>query len=229
MRRNLSIILIAGIALMPQALVYGDPASSHDADGAMQSGDAAVGRTERPIPRRGGATDGARPTQGEENAAVTLPDTGLISLFWPLLIVLGLVVGATAAVRKWMPNAARGGGGGAIKVLARQYISSKQSLCLVRLGGRVVLIGVTPQSMATLSEITDADEMAGIAAALQRGAPGSFSAAMSKVAAVDSDGDDSVDQDAVATAPTGAGGRLDVTESRVSELVARIRAISSEH
>jgi flagellar protein FliO/FliZ len=56
-----------------------------------------------------------------------------------------------------------------LDVLARTAVSPRHQLLLVRLGRRVVLVGQAPTSLTTLSEITDADEVASIIEAATSG------------------------------------------------------------
>lgn len=73
--------------------------------------------------------------------------------------VLALIAGATWAVRKYMPAAAGGNVGRAIEMLGRYHLAPKQSLCLVRVGRRAVLVGVTPSHMTALLEVRDPEEV----------------------------------------------------------------------
>jgi len=49
---------------------------------------------------------------------------------------------------------------GAIDVLAQRSLSAKHQLYLVRMGERLVLVGASPEGLATLCEVTDPDEIA---------------------------------------------------------------------
>jgi len=159
------------------------------------------------------------------------------SMAWPLLVVLGLIFLAALAVRKFMPRGMRASGGNAINILARQHLSSKQSLCLVQVGRRVVLVGVTGEQMSALSEITDREELADLTVKLARSAPSSFSATLEKLGGAE---DDAVDDESEMELPRRGGmanaarGRQTkaaeptsgATDQRVRDLVSRIRALS---
>ena len=56
-------------------------------------------------------------------------------------------------------------------VLHRVYVGPKQSVVLVRIADRIVVVGVSGQQMTALSEITDAFEVADVVARLE-GVPG---------------------------------------------------------
>ena len=96
--------------------------------------------------------------------------------------VLALIIGLYLAGRRFMPRGSRAqqGGGGAVQVLARTAISSKQRILLLQVGRRILVVADGGPSLATLAEITDADEAAALIAQLQsEKSAGSFSAALS--------------------------------------------------
>lgn len=131
-----------------------------------------AGVIRRGAERGAGAGAGNR-TPGSESA----PASGL-RLWLPLAFVL-IVIGVLAwAARRMFPRMGRAGGDGAITVLSRCVLSPKQSLCLVRLGRRIVLLGMTPDRINTLAEITDADEAALLIAAASSHRAESFRSAL---------------------------------------------------
>jgi flagellar biogenesis protein FliO len=103
----------------------------------------------------------AAPATGER--AVRSPNaTG-----WRTAAALGGVVGLILLLA-WGYRAVASGGGrfslsfrarrpGLIEVLSRTAISPRQSLCLVRIGPRLVLLGVSPDAVRALDVIQDAD------------------------------------------------------------------------
>jgi flagellar biogenesis protein FliO len=104
---------------------------------------------------------------------------------WPLLVVLAAIVGGAIAVRRFFPRTNRLGGGGVINLLASHYLSGRQSLCLVRLGRRAILLGVTPERITPVAEINDAEELADLVSAVERRRPNSFSSAFARFCARD--------------------------------------------
>lgn len=76
-----------------------------------------------------------------------------------LAAVLGLILLVSYLLRRYVP-AVRALGGGALKVVQRTPLSSKQSIVLVQVGRRMVLIGVTPDRINSLSVIDDPEEFA---------------------------------------------------------------------
>ncbi|QDV89173.1 Flagellar biosynthesis protein, FliO [Phycisphaerae bacterium RAS2] len=109
--------------------------------------------------------------------AASAPVSGL-RMWLPLAFVLVVIVALAWAARRMFPRMGRVGGEGAITVLSRCALSPKQSLCLVRLGRRVVLLGLTADRINTLAEITDPDEAAMLTAAASSGRAQSFRSAL---------------------------------------------------
>ena len=76
-----------------------------------------------------------------------------------LAAVLGLVCLVTYLLRRYVP-AVRALGDGVLKLVQRTPLSSKQSIALVRVGQRMVLIGITPDHISSLCVIDDPEELA---------------------------------------------------------------------
>jgi len=179
-------------------------------------------------------------TEKGERVSDGMPGLGNVdaaSMTWPLLVVLGLIFIAALAVRKLMPRGMRGSGISAINILARQHLSNKQSLCLVQVGRRVVLVGITGEQMSALSEITDREELGELTAKLARSAPSSFSATLEKVSGGNEDAADEATElklsrrSGIATATRRRPANVERssdgnTDQRVRDLVSRIRALS---
>lgn len=101
----------------------------------------------------------------------------------PIAVVFGVMAVLTWAGRKWLPQARQASSAqSVIRVLARQHLSSKQSLCLVKLGPKVVLLGVTPEHIGNVLEIRDPDEAASLVAAVESSRGRSFSRTMATFA-----------------------------------------------
>jgi|GEM_PF-3770551 len=85
-------------------------------------------------------------------------DVGAIfDLTWKLLLVLGLAILATRALR-WLstPGSAAGG---ALDILGRVAVGPQQSVVLLRVGKRRLLIGHTSQQITLLADLS-ADDLA---------------------------------------------------------------------
>ena len=71
-----------------------------------------------------------------------------------LAVVLALVAGAYWVVRRWMPSA-RTVDAGVMKLVGRTGLTPKQSLALVQVGRRYVVVGVSPDRLDSLCEISE--------------------------------------------------------------------------
>lgn len=131
-----------------------------------------AGVIRRGTERRANAATGDR-APGRASAA-----TSGLRIWLPLAVVLVVIVALAWAARRLFPRMGRAGGDGAITVLSRCVLSPKQSLCLVRLGRRVVLVGLTPDRINTLAEISDPDEAALLIAAASSQRAESFRSAL---------------------------------------------------
>lgn len=158
------------------------------------------------------------------------PAADMPAIWWPLAAVLAVLACCAFAARRWLMPARPAAGGSAIRVLSRQYLSNRQSLCLARFGRRVVLLGVTPDRICTLSELTDADEVSEILMATERGRAGSFSTMFDRFLEREAT-TESADE------PAGGGYAASVrpterqvadARQRVAELVDRVRSLSSD-
>lgn len=93
-------------------------------------------------------------------------DEGLGSWsFWnalPLLAVLAMIVAIALVVKRCMPARRMLMGAGVLEVVARVPLSSKQNLMLVKMGRRLVLLGVSPDRVSSLDVVEDPDEVASL-------------------------------------------------------------------
>ena len=86
---------------------------------------------------------------------------------WGVAGALALVLGLFAAGAKWFGGSKLAGGpagGGACEVLARVKLEPRASMHVVRVGGRVVLIGSAADGLTSLGEIDDPVEAEVLAA-----------------------------------------------------------------
>jgi len=78
-----------------------------------------------------------------------------------LAVVVVLILVARMMLKRFGPVSGPRGRE-VLDVLARATVSPRHQLLLVRVGRRVVLVGQGPSSLATLSEVTDAEEVAAL-------------------------------------------------------------------
>ncbi|MBN1345955.1 MAG: flagellar biosynthetic protein FliO [Phycisphaerae bacterium] len=145
-----------------------------------------------------------------------------------LAVVLAMIAAATLAAKKWGGRfrTAVGGGDRNLEIVSRLALSPKQSVCLVRLGPQLVLLGVTPEQIEALTVIDDPDtvsELLAASAASARQGPG-FSRLFSREA---SDYDLMSDEEEPAEIPL-ATDKRDVRRARqeLSGLLDRLRSRS---
>lgn len=184
-----------------------DTTSSLDEDGVLK-------RPSRPNPK----------TKAQRADSSIVPVGG--SMLLPLLVVVATICGAAYMFRKWVNPTQKIGNDGAIKVLARQYLSSKQCLCLVRLGHRLVLLGVTPERITSVTQIDDPEEVAGIISTVNRAGSHTFSAAFAAIAGRRPSSDMEYDVNQAEPDELILPGKLSETRSNVRDVLGRIRALS---
>lgn len=87
---------------------------------------------------------------------------GLIRDLWPLLVVLVLVAAIALFLKKFIPARRLMSGSQVLRIVARTHVTPKQQLMLVKLGRRMVLLGVSPERINTLSTVDDPDQVASL-------------------------------------------------------------------
>lgn len=117
----------------------------------------------RTIKRRNSA---AKPAAGTANKATPASAGSWVRSVGSLAAVVGVILflawGAKSLSRGG-PLAGRAKRTGVIEIISRTSLSPRQSLCLVRVGQRMVLVGVTPDALRTLDVIHDPNSVAALA------------------------------------------------------------------
>jgi len=141
-------------------------------------------------------------------------------------IVLASIFAVVLAVRRYVP-AARTGAGGFMKVVTRTYLSPKQSVALLQVGRRHVLIGITPDRLTNLGHIEDPQESFDLRVQTAPSTPPredvSFDTHLENQAAKYVEPELPAD----AAAPADAG-CMKETIGRMQDLLARLRSIQEE-
>lgn len=75
-----------------------------------------------------------------------------------MVVVLGLIAALYLVMRRWSPSL-KTSGSGIVQVLGRTVLGPRQSLVLVQLGQRLVLVGVSADRMERICEVADAGEV----------------------------------------------------------------------
>lgn len=221
------LLLAAIVALSLSVRALAD--AGHD-DGA----DAEPRAVPQPMGKTAAVSDDAdevlrRPSKAKPQVTARRADSSFAvpggSLVLPMMVVLATICGSAYIFRRWVNPTHKIGSDGAIKVLARQYLSSKQCLCLVRLGPRLVLLGVTPERITAVADIDDPEEVAGIIGDVNRASSGAFSAALATFA-----GRRGVESESARHAAEPEDlilpGKAFETRSNVRDVLGRIRALS---
>jgi flagellar biogenesis protein FliO len=130
------------LAVEPRSSAAEQPAAATDAP------DSASGRVLRKKPNPSVSVSAMEPSTAWYR-------TGLGALG----IVLGCIGLLFLGLRRWTP-AARSPDSTALRVLGRAVLSPKHSLAMVQFGRRVVLVGVSPDRVEAVSEISDPQEAA---------------------------------------------------------------------
>jgi flagellar biogenesis protein FliO len=142
---------------------------------ASQAGSASVG----PIPiappqGKPAGTDraGARGRAGGNVASAVLGS---------LAIVLGVFFLVVWLARRTLPKSALNLPSDVLEILGRAPLASRHHLQLIRLGRRVLLVSVSPDSATTLAEVSDPKEVDHLAALCRQSQPESISASFRNV------------------------------------------------
>ncbi len=173
----------------------------------------------RPRGLLGGPAAVDRVPEGGPSQWLGVPLTELVRVAVGLGIVLALLVGTRAVLRRVIDPLGSGGRpSGVISVLARYPVARGQQLLLLRVAGRVVLLHQNRQAMTPLSEVTDPDEVASLQARIEAGSRaasvGRFQALLDRLGGQDTNR-------LTAQQPGGAGGTeaneiIDLTRRRRS-------------
>ena len=149
-----------------------------------------------------------------------------------LAIVLVVVAGGYWLVRRYLPSV-RTTGSNALRVVARTSVTPKHHLALVQLGRRFVLVGVSGDRLQTLSEVTETQEVAEVAAqtgATLAGRPNGFDDLLAKESDdyhEDPDADDVEDLALSSQTPAQGVGSARAGKP-VADLLDRLRALQSK-
>lgn len=161
--------LLIGITLLGQA---GEPALANASGAALQDD------TRRPATAVNSTADREIVAPRHGVAAGGLAGKGVGSLaegLWPLAVVLGLILCGALLLRRAFPRRGGSSGGDLIRVISRQYLSPKQSICLVKIGTRVMALGVTAERISMLAQIEDEAGASRLVGAAESGRANSMS------------------------------------------------------
>ncbi len=142
------------------------PAAPTNADApAVSSGSSSNASFEsQPLSFQGDARRQSRPGA---DAAGQPRGTGisvfsLLPLLFFVLVFCGIFVGALYLAKKYLPGHRQLFSHPAMEVLGRTHLDQRRYVSLLRVGKRILVVGVSPDEMHPLSEITDEEEITGI-------------------------------------------------------------------
>ena len=138
--------LVCALCLLPDSFAR--------AEGELERGQSRTAASSLPLPPRANGHDGATASRPK-----TASNGGGL---WTTVLALGAIVGALALAGRWLKpylGAPRGLPIEALELLGRRLIEPKVSIHLVRCGGKVLVLGVSPDGVRTLSEIADPHEV----------------------------------------------------------------------
>ena len=160
----LVLITVLGITLRNQRIdrlgIAGRTTSDlQDAPAATPSEPAALDSTNGPI-----ATNATRPasSQGSFPADQTLPQSDdLASSLWKAVyytaLLLGIIIGGAMLIKKYGGERFKQTSSPDIEIIGRKYLNPKQSIAIVRVRKKELLLGITDQSIQLLDRL-DSDE-----------------------------------------------------------------------
>jgi len=92
-----------------------------------------------------------------------------------LLAVLALILLGTLLLRRFSVRGRRIVARSGVEILSRTPINSRQSLFLVKIGSRILVLGVSPNHIASLDTIEDSEELSSLLGLLESQNPSSIS------------------------------------------------------
>ncbi|MHC4711948.1 MAG: flagellar biosynthetic protein FliO [Planctomycetota bacterium] len=161
------------LAALCGARAEGDPAYVRESPGE------AVGAEETAGPASGEASEIEKTKVFEGGSREDFvsgpkpPYVEMLKLAVSLGVVLALIVVCAWAFRRWAPRTASGFSSDTLKVIARTYLGPRQMVCLVRVPGRLLVVGSTQSAIATLAEISDPVEIEKVLASFEKRSAGS--------------------------------------------------------
>jgi flagellar biogenesis protein FliO len=126
---------------------------------------AATSIEKQPITRKPSAVTKTRATTQKTGANASAGgssafDAGQVA--WALGVVLVVILVARVIAKRYFGVTGAARGTRAVQVLSRSPVSPRQQLVLLRVGRRLLVVADGGGQMTTLSEITDADEVAAL-------------------------------------------------------------------
>jgi len=144
-----------------------------------------------------------------------------------LAAVLGLILLCRAVMIRFTGRVVATGRNSAVELLSRLNVSPRNHILLVRIGGRILVLGESPAGLDTLAEVQDSEEVADLLQSVTSTKSGSvthsfsqllhrFNGEYSDAQRIEQEGADGQEYD------------IDRTRDQVTGLVGRIRALTGK-
>lgn len=183
-----AIALAAACCVALHALPAGAQTSPSSERTLKSLADRATTASEPAAARTPSASPSPAPAQAQENLPLfrsgTAPEQAaaesrggewLLQTLGALGLVIGLVLAARVMLRRWAGPGASVGGSPMVEVLARTSVGARQSVLLLRLGKRILIVGQSSAGLSPLGSVDDPDEVADVLTAHARSKPQSIS------------------------------------------------------
>lgn len=103
-----------------------------------------------------------RPARSTQARGSSFSFGSLLSLFGVVVVACGLFIGVLYLVKRFMPGHRQLFSHPAMEVLGRTHLDQKRYISLLRVGKRILVVGVSPDEIHSLSEITEEEEITAI-------------------------------------------------------------------
>jgi flagellar protein FliO/FliZ len=123
----------------------------------------------------------ASPRRSPERAIAPTPTAAIGTVASSLAIVLGLFAALVWFSKRFAPAGAAALPSEAVELLGRTPLDGRQTMQLIRVGNRLLLVALSAGGASTLTEITDPQEVERLAALCRRGKSDSATASFSQV------------------------------------------------
>jgi len=164
--RSAKVVMLLAVLLAAMSSAWADDVpSTQPAQQAQVTTQPAAAGIEGQKLRESGGNSGS-----QSNSPAGFDWVDLLKTLAALAVVAGVIFVTRWVLRRLNRRLAAGVGGGSesFRVLATMPLGGRGDLVLVKLGGRLVLVGASPQGMVALSEIADGAEVAIIEESLSR-------------------------------------------------------------
>jgi len=180
------------------------------------------------LPPRGGSAlhSGGRVGSGTQQAGSWLRTTGALAGVVALIVLLGWGYRTVTGQGGGLRNPLRPSHAGLIEVVSRATLAPRQSVCLVRVGPRLVLVGMSQDSVRALDVIEDADLTARLLGAATRHRPDSSTSAFNRCLDEQARGYDGA-EDEGAEDFTPDAGRIQELKTKLAGTIARLRGTAT--